>query len=835
MPIHKRVERRVRITYAFMTLVLIALAVAQSAPVGAAPANQTAASQSAQTAPAPCHQVTAVPLEECVALVNLFTATDGAHWTNADGWLTLRSAASPCDWYGVGCANGHVVELNLMNNRLNGLLPQTLANLTQLEQLSMVGNQLRGGVPPAICALIDTITTSDLSYNTLFTRRADVRACLNQLDPDWAATQTVAPRNTRISSIESDAAQLSWTPIMYTGDDGFYEISYATSGAGPYTIHGRTADKQASSYRLDGLTPGTTYYVRVQTVTPAHAHHTDELRSDYIETPIVTRAGETILLMVYFPADNDLAPYVDPIAERLRVGSTINPNVQIVLLADRNGDGDTQLVTIANGQVQSTDAIVAAWGQNELNTADPEVLSWFLQYARETYPASREIVSLMGHGLAMAPAIEWPAPIDTAPVEQAPARSGIPPLPRDIPATPDDVTDRGYLSTIGLGQALAAATDNGAAPFDLVFFDQCFQGNLDTLYEVRTAAEFFIASPNYAWLVAPYDRYLLDLAPANSTEVIVDSIIKRYQGNLNERHPNVIFGLRRADIDALATATSALGEALQRAVRGGATGPISRATQHAKYVDTTQCGAQNLTLGPPDELIGLGSFARNLANTFPANERFGIRTATEQVEAALANIRRSARSGSPHIAPGEFWDYDNTVTILAPLPANSPASVAWRSSIYTETVPLHATWTASPTTPITVTDSFAYARDGSWDEFLADWYRTPLTPTVGEWCHYIPPTIVESNDLETLTLSAAELDATTVRLTWTPTTNEDAVSYVIYIRSEADISWTARSIVRPNRTTLDVDELLADKQYYFLVVAQDAPGVTLAQSNEVVW
>ena len=68
---------------------------------------------------------------------------------------------------------------------------------------------------------------------------------------------------------------------------------------------------------------------------------------------------------------------------------------------------------------------------------------------------------------------------------------------RGIEATPGDVADSGgYLSTIDFGKALAAATNNGADPFDVVFFDQCFQGNLDVLYEVRNYAKVLIASPN---------------------------------------------------------------------------------------------------------------------------------------------------------------------------------------------------------------------------------------------------------------------------------------------------------------------------------------------------
>src|SRR5262249_8146170 len=148
----------------------------------------------------------------------------------------------------------------------------------------------------------------------------------------------------------------------------------------------------------------------------------------------VMPAAEKILLMVYFPADNDLAPYVPPVIERLRLGTQLNPNVQGVMLADQNGADDTKVLTIAGGQIQQTDAGFAHWGKRELDTADPKTLAWFLRYARETFPTTREIVSLMGHGLALAPEIEWPG-TDKAPAAAAQAQGAIPALPRGIDAT----------------------------------------------------------------------------------------------------------------------------------------------------------------------------------------------------------------------------------------------------------------------------------------------------------------------------------------------------------------------------------------------------------------
>lgn len=822
---HSNVRKGSRTLIVFIMLALLLLGIAPPArPAGLARGGP-------QALPAPCEQVSAALASECAALVDLYNTAGGAGWVNSTGWLTILSPDSPCDWYGVACADGHVVELSLSANRLTGTLPNALGNLPYLQRLFLAANQLQGAVPPTICALVDTVTAADVSYNALFTRHANTRLCLERLDSGWTATQTIAPRDLRPAAIETGAVQLAWAPIAYTADGGFYEVSYATTVDGPYTVHGRTADKSASSYRLDGLTPGSSYFVRVQTVTPPHANHADEVHSDYTLMPFVSLTAETFLLLVYFPADNDLAPYVRLVRERLRLGSQFNPNVRVVMLSDSAGAGDTELVTIAGGSVQTTDAVFAQWGTRELNTADPQVLAWFLRYGRGLYPSNREMVSIMGHGIALAPEVTWPT--TAAAVEVAAAPNGpIPALPKGIDATPGDVTDRGYMSTVGIGQALATATDNGATPFDVVFFDQCFQGNLDTLYEVRGAADVFIASPNYAWLVAPYSQYIALLAPAATTEQIAEGIITRYERNLDETHPNVIFSIRRADIEAIAVAVSALGEALQRAVRAGEISPIARAVYSSRYVDTTQCGRQNLTLGPPDELIGAGTFALNLKREFAAAEPYGVQAAADQVVTSIANIRKLVRVGIPYIAPDEFWDYDNTVTILAPLPPNSPSRIVWRSSIYTETMPLQAIWTPAPTMTVTVSASFAYVRDGSWDEFLAEWYAAPLTPTVGEWCNYIPPVVIADSSAEDLTLTTAIVDVPTIRLAWSPTAHEDVAGYWLYTRSAYDIGWVAYAFLPANQTAIELDNLLPGVAYSFQIVAQDAAGVALAQSNE---
>ena len=73
---------------------------------------------------------------------------------------------------------------------------------------------------------------------------------------------------------------LSWTPIAYTGDTGGYEVFYATSSGGPYTLSGTTADKTVAGWTVTGLAAGTPYYFVVQSVTYPNENNQNTVTSD---------------------------------------------------------------------------------------------------------------------------------------------------------------------------------------------------------------------------------------------------------------------------------------------------------------------------------------------------------------------------------------------------------------------------------------------------------------------------------------------------------------------------------------------------------------------------
>jgi hypothetical protein len=120
------------------------------------------------------------------ALLDLFHATHGSHWTTRTNW---GSSLPLADWAGVTVKDGCVVKLKLASNNLRGSLPASLYHLDHLTVLDLRLNQLCGPVPPELghmhlthiylqsnrlsCALPDTLgaltnlTVLDLRSNML--------------------------------------------------------------------------------------------------------------------------------------------------------------------------------------------------------------------------------------------------------------------------------------------------------------------------------------------------------------------------------------------------------------------------------------------------------------------------------------------------------------------------------------------------------------------------------------------------------------------------------------------------------------------------------------------
>jgi Leucine-rich repeat (LRR) protein len=176
----------------------------------------------------------------------------------------LLEGSIPAD---IGLLTG-LLSLYLDSNLLSGEIPAELGDLTLLENLNLAGNQLHGEIPAELANLTN-ITSLNLGSNQLKASDLDLLIYLAAHAPWGEDSQTIEPTNLTVSGGDSSSVILTWQPIVYAWDDGYYEVGISDTPGGPYSFAqvNRTADKWASSLQIGDLTQGETYYFVVRTVT----------------------------------------------------------------------------------------------------------------------------------------------------------------------------------------------------------------------------------------------------------------------------------------------------------------------------------------------------------------------------------------------------------------------------------------------------------------------------------------------------------------------------------------------------------------------------------------
>ena len=107
-------------------------------------------------------QICEIPLSEEQALIDLYNSTSGDNWINS--W-DLNTPV--CDWDGVIIENATVVSLNLSGRNLNGVLPESLSQLSSLKSLNLSSNSLQNPIPVSIGNLnqLEVLNFSNNSYS----------------------------------------------------------------------------------------------------------------------------------------------------------------------------------------------------------------------------------------------------------------------------------------------------------------------------------------------------------------------------------------------------------------------------------------------------------------------------------------------------------------------------------------------------------------------------------------------------------------------------------------------------------------------------------------------
>jgi Leucine-rich repeat (LRR) protein len=115
-----------------------------------------------------CNQVTQIPVSECQELLALYNSTsfDTPDWkTNWSIEYRWNQTNTPCSWYGITCANGHVIKLNGFSDAgLRVEIPDL--NLPELQELSIGSGRLYGNIPDF--SYLPKLQSLSISYNFEF-------------------------------------------------------------------------------------------------------------------------------------------------------------------------------------------------------------------------------------------------------------------------------------------------------------------------------------------------------------------------------------------------------------------------------------------------------------------------------------------------------------------------------------------------------------------------------------------------------------------------------------------------------------------------------------------
>lgn len=195
-------------------------------------------------------------------LTALYTATNGAQWVAHDNWN--GTTGTECMWFGVRCVNGHVLELDLFGNNLDGTLP-SLAPLTDLRAIDVRFNALHGSLP-ALSAPT-SLTQFQVSGNQLSGAIPSISSLANLVDfeVDQNAFTGSLPSLgglIRLATFQASSNQLSGAIPSLQGLSrlGLFNVSHnQLTGAVP-DLSGLTAWNLDFSYnQLSGTVPAASY------------------------------------------------------------------------------------------------------------------------------------------------------------------------------------------------------------------------------------------------------------------------------------------------------------------------------------------------------------------------------------------------------------------------------------------------------------------------------------------------------------------------------------------------------------------------------------------------
>ena len=334
--------------------------------------------------------------------------------------------------------------------------------------------------------------------------------------------------------------------------------------------------------------------------------------------------GKEWTILVYSAADNNLEAYqVADVDDMEKIGSTDNVDVVVQLdrgvKAEGKTDMDKRAWTGARRYHLQKDAeegklnspVLGELGQ--VNMADPDVLTDFVEWGVKNYPAKNYLVVISDHGHG------WTGSID------------------------DDSADGHGMTWAQVQEALGKVQQRTGEKIDVLGYDACLMASTEGAYQVRGVVDYLVASEELegaeGW---PYEGIM-----GNRALVVMEKFSKAFKdGQRPELSPKLMSYLivKEAENDQQNLRTLSATEVAKmpkvaEAVDGLADALLGSKVpmeEFNKANDASLHFGTNPLLGFPEPLVDLGDLAERLAG----NEKYepAVRDAANKVLESIGQV-----------------------------------------------------------------------------------------------------------------------------------------------------------------------------------------------------
>lgn len=409
----------------------------------------------------------------------------------------------------------------------------------------------------------------------------------------------------------------------------------------------------------------------------------------------LSASAQPWLVLLYLAGD-DIDPTLPPgtatplsLSEPLQrmlgrlAGMPYNANARIVVLYDGSRQGDSRIyVREPTGLVDVTDDVAASpiWpgfpADSELDTGSITTLEKFIRWARTSYPGTRySMLSVVNHGGGWAPDLNDLAQPRGRLVVQSGGWRG---MSLDLGAEGGT-----SFSTRETGEILDQLGALGR--FNLIFYDACLMGMVESAYEVQPYTDYFIGGQNLLWAALPYDRYLStqNLSAATTPRQLTERIVTLYNAGAPGGQPFSIAAVESAGLVDVVGLSNALGQYLHGLLLDTKTAAQTEAAIRRAYAAAQKFDYDaSFVIDPTDGYIDLAHFAAQLRTVQISRDGVDVAGNVRGIADALSKrivgggelpravIKLRVVSGTFRL-PGRapvMWNFDNSNGLSVYLP-----------------------------------------------------------------------------------------------------------------------------------------------------------------------